>query len=302
MSIRCTGVIDASDAINSAVVLLSRLFSQPNCRGDAGHGVDHAIAVLAHVDAAIKAGDPLSEKQRDAVRLAALLHDADDRKLFPRSREEQAALQTPYPNASAIVEAFRPGDDDLRSLVLRMIGLVSCSGNGNDVGDTTSRESWLLWPRWADRLEAIGAIGVHRCVAYSNHRQRYFALPSTPRATSEEALREVCTPELFASYVATGRSLSTLDHFYDKLLHLSDPAAFRVSGADADRLAGDRYFQEGAAARHAVVVQFVLTFGRTGKVVMPPLPPDAPMEPVTPLPEFLSVPDGGAERVYASTS
>lgn len=58
------------------------------------------------------------------------------------------------------------------------IGLVSCdwaddlttclstgSKNGNSVPDDAVREPELLWPRWADRLEATGEIGILRALS-----------------------------------------------------------------------------------------------------------------------------------------
>ena len=50
---------------------------------DDSHGVKHARAVLAHAEAALAAAPPLAPPRALAVRLAALLHDADDAKYFP---------------------------------------------------------------------------------------------------------------------------------------------------------------------------------------------------------------------------
>jgi hypothetical protein len=44
-----------------------------------------------------------------------------------------------------------------------MISYVSASANGNRVPERAESEPYLLWPRWCDRLEAIGPIGAVRC-------------------------------------------------------------------------------------------------------------------------------------------
>jgi hypothetical protein len=76
--------------------------------------------------------------------------------------------------------------------------------------------------------------------------------------------------------VATGTSASTLDHFYDKLLHLGDADAFTGAGVS--------YFESEAERRHKVVVDFVCAFGKNGVVCMPQLPRGCGMDPVAPLP------------------
>lgn len=48
------------------------------------HGFGHALRVLQHADRALLAADTIiSGSRRLAIQLAALLHDADDRKYFP---------------------------------------------------------------------------------------------------------------------------------------------------------------------------------------------------------------------------
>ena len=44
-----------------------------------------------------------------------------------------------------------------------MISYVSASGNGNSVPQECIERPYLLWPRFSDRLEAIGTIGMVRC-------------------------------------------------------------------------------------------------------------------------------------------
>jgi len=120
---------------------------------------------------------------------------------------------------------------------------------------------WRLWVRWV----CIGAS------ASPTIGGGVFALPTTPRVSTPEELAAVATLERLANYRRMG-SVSALDHFYDKLLHIGRPEHFENTGTP--------YFAAEAAARHQVIVDFVCHFGRTGEVRMPPAPRGT--EPVTP--------------------
>lgn len=63
----------------------------------------------------------------------------------------------------------------------------------------------------ADRLDAIGAVGIARCMAYSGHHGRVIYDPN--QAENPKALTE-------ASYRSDKGD--AIGHFYDKLLHLKD--------------------------------------------------------------------------------
>jgi uncharacterized protein len=61
-----------------------------------GHGYDHFVAVHNHAVSALKYEPNLTDEQKVAVELAALLHDIDDKKLFPNNKNNE--------NARAILE------------------------------------------------------------------------------------------------------------------------------------------------------------------------------------------------------
>ena len=205
---------------------------------DAGHGIDHAETVLGHTNLALQHED-LSEFNKTAIQLAALLHDADDSKFFPDNTDHQ--------NARYILQKIGVSDEQ-SELVIRMIGLVSCSKNGN----TLVEPEWLLIPRFADRLEAMGHIGIVRCWQYSKHKNRPLFLDSTPRPHSNEQVQNFIMTERFSKY--SGGSDSMMDHFYDKLLHLINMGST------------NKYIITEAKVRHQILIEFCVQFGNNGFV------------------------------------
>ena len=196
----------AAETVRRATELLAVVFATAGV--DDSHGILHAQQVLRNLDAALAAAEhPISAERHLACRLAALLHDADDAKYFPKTQKtcvgvgaggntgkgdvageccstecagsgveredssgesEDSGQAGNYPNAASV--AARAGAPlHVAADMLRMIACVSCSTNGNDVPPEAVDEPELLWPRWADRLEAVGEVGVARCYVYNTH-------------------------------------------------------------------------------------------------------------------------------------
>eukprot|EP00966_Prymnesium_polylepis_P130538 3019628-Prymnesium_polylepis.1 len=78
---------------------------------------------------------------------------------------------------------------------LEMISLVSCSANGNSCPPRAAERPELLWPRWADRLEAAGAIGVVRCFQYNAKVGAPMSCAESPRPTTAADAWALATPE-----------------------------------------------------------------------------------------------------------
>ena len=99
------------------------------------------------------------------------------------------------------------------------MGFTSEVSQGTTAGSIThpSRAKYLEIVQDADRLDAIGAIGVSRCLAFSGAFNRPIV---TPDASEERAQRAAFT---VGSLVATARKgPSAISHFYDKLVFLKD--------------------------------------------------------------------------------
>ena len=123
-----------------------------------GHDAAHSLRVY-HNALRIARGEPTCDITVAA--LAALLHDADDHKLF--STENNA-------NARSFLE--REGvDAECIERICRAINAVSFSQNRGRRPDTP--EGRVVQD--ADRLDAMGAIGIARTFAYGGSRGRPLA-------------------------------------------------------------------------------------------------------------------------------
>jgi uncharacterized protein len=234
--------MNLDDVITTARKLMTELMVDiPN-----DHGSLHADAVHAHAISALVEEHNVTKLQKLCVELAALLHDTDDHKLKFKTEN----------NAKRILnESFKvlKGVDRLQIigyivLVLRMIDLVSASKNK----ETFEGPSWMLIPRHSDRLEAIGYIGIVRCLEYAKRKNEPYYLPDTPRVTTEEELMKIATKERFDAY--KGESRSVIDHCYDKLVHICNLDTTNT------------YLQIQANVRKQSIVSFVLHFGVEGNI------------------------------------
>lgn len=206
-----------------------------------GHGIDHMIAVMEHAKKAVTY-EQLSESIKEQIILAALLHDADDTKIFPNSIGYQNARSLLSSYVEEVTHIKDPGSfiDD----VIKLIDLVSCSKNG----DSEPLYKWMAIPRDCDRLEAIGEIGIQRCDEYSTVVGAPDYVLETIKVNNEEELWMVATSERFKNYK---KSISKIDHYYDKLLHIGKPECLKSQNT---------YILKEAARRNRVMIDYVLNF------------------------------------------
>ena len=132
------------------------------------------------------------------VQLAALLHDVDDRKLSPHTtaNKDRAVL---FMKSKKISNA-------LCKTIVSIIEKVSYTGK--DSNKSSSIEGMCVQD--ADRLDALGAIGIARAFAYGGSRNR-------PIYDSSIRPRMGMGKEEYQNHVST-----TINHFYEKLFYLKD--------------------------------------------------------------------------------
>lgn len=211
------------------------------------HGLIHFTNVRNHAIKALKY-ENLSDRKKLQVEFAALLHDVDDKKLFPNSVNNE--------NARKILAESVDIDDKQKFIddIISMIDLVSCSKNG----DSEPPEPWMAIPRDCDRLEAIGQIGIDRCKEFTDYKKAPYHVENTTRASNEEEVWKAATPERFVLYMKGAQSASMLDHYYDKLLHIGKPECLRSQ---------NKYILEEAARRNNIMVEFVIKYWKDNSLI-----------------------------------
>lgn len=179
-----------------------------------------------HIERVWKMAVTLAEEEqanRFVVELAALLHDLIDDKLV--SNKEDAIQEVMY-----WLDGVGVSSKDSEK-VLEIIDSISFKGGNTRKLET--KEAQVVQD--ADRLDAIGAIGIARCFAYAGSVGHLLFDP-------ELSVREDMTEKEYRK----GKT-SAVHHFYEKLLKLKD-----LMNTDAAR----RIAEE----RHAFMEEYLTQF------------------------------------------
>lgn len=130
------------------------------------------------------------------VEMAALLHDLYDSKYFNGTLEDATNLLVKYLNSKGV-------EDKISDKIIDIINNMSYSKNSS----VNSLEQAVVSD--ADRLDAIGAIGIARCFTYSGEKNRTLHIPGVLGGKSREEYKKL-------------GSETAIAHFNDKLLKIKD--------------------------------------------------------------------------------
>lgn len=231
-----------TDSLEENTSELEKIFVKNNI--SPCHGIEHAKTVMYNAWEALKDYPELSKDNILAVLLAALLHDADDGKFFPNHKNNENLKLVLQKKGKAFVDKIE-----------YMVNLVSSSKNGNSIPDDVVGKEWMLIPRYADRLEAIGLIGIERCLTYNLQGKRPLYLSTTPRPKTEKEIWAIATKERYERAIAEKNAgESMIDHYYDKLLYIS---TFPISNT---------FFDEECKIRRRPLIDFLIMFGKKGSI------------------------------------
>lgn len=153
------------------------------------------------------------------VKLAALLHDIADSKFYPDASGGDEEIG---PQKARIFLEEQHVSEEIICHVVQIIKNISFKG-GNFEKDFSSKELEIVQD--ADRLDALGAIGIARTFNYGGFKNRTLYDPNiAPQLTmSKEEYKKSETP--------------TLNHFYEKLLLLKD----KMNTETGKKLAQERH-------------------------------------------------------------
>ncbi|MFE8695784.1 HD domain-containing protein [Cytobacillus sp. FJAT-53684] len=180
-----------------------------------------------HIERVRKNALYIAEKEntgdRFIIEMAALLHDIPDEKLNETKEAGEKKLMD-------FLESFVL-EKNVQEKIIEIIGSISYKGGKKT--ELMSVEAKIVQD--ADRLDAIGAIGIGRTFAYGGKKGHLLFDPAIK-------VREEMTEKEYR----TGKS-STIHHFYEKLLKLKD-----LLNTDTAR--------EMASKRHQFMEQFLEQF------------------------------------------
>ena len=176
--------------INAALEFVRNTFNDDY----SGHDYFHTLRVY-------KMSTRIAEQENAnliIVQLAALLHDVDDIKLSPET----------YVNKGRAVDFLRKHgvSEAIIKTICNIIGEVSFKGTDSVTPETIEGRC----VQDADRLDAIGAIGIARAFAYGGNHNRIIHDPEIKPDVNMDA-------DKYQSHIST-----TINHFYEKLFQLKD--------------------------------------------------------------------------------
>ncbi|GLE10639.1 hypothetical protein PINS_up022856 [Pythium insidiosum] len=212
---------DLSELVRSTAAFVKEQLQS----NDASHDWRHIERVWT-LARALALEEKLDADAVEIVDLAALLHDIDDWKYQTGDVATKRA------------ETFLRSQNVSDAVVDRVMDIINHMGFKEELGGK-QREITTEFGcvQDADRLDAIGAIGIARCFTYGGHKKRALYDPEIP-PTAEISQ---------AQYMEKSRAAPTINHFYEKLLKLKGMMKTN---------AGRRIAEE----RHVFMEQFLAQF------------------------------------------
>ncbi|CAL4933990.1 unnamed protein product [Urochloa decumbens] len=170
---------------------------------DASHDAAHALRVR-DLALSLAAEEGLSAPGRLlTVELAALLHDVGDYKYTKNNVEDMSVVEKFL--EEVVLEEWQKDD---------IVSIIKGMGFKNEISKKSVAEPTLEFAivQDADRLDAIGAIGIARCFTYGGSKNSTL---HDPRILPRDNLSK-------EKYMSKEEKQTSINHFHEKLFKLKD--------------------------------------------------------------------------------
>lgn len=195
---------------------------------DASHDIAHIKRVFANAVAIAKGEGLVDEEVLQIVRLAALLHDVGDAKYSDgedamKEGVSRILLDVGVSKASTDVIIAVIDRVSFRKELAAAAGAAGCAAVVEPSAVVVTATQVV---QDADRLDAIGAVGIARCFSFGGAKGRAFyndEMLDAPTRASILAKEDLTVEEY------TAHSTTTVGHFYAKLLRLTGMMKVRAT-------------------------------------------------------------------------
>ena len=204
--------------IKAKILAMTKAYVRKSMEGDSSHD-------FLHIERVVRNAREIAKKEKAdpfIVEMASLLHDIDDWK-FSKGKDRAK-------------EHLESATLDKKTIAKIMTAINEVSFKGAKVDTTPSSIEGKI-VQDADRLDALGAIGIARCFSYGGYKGHAIYDP-------------LIKPRLHSSFSQYKKARTTsINHFHEKLLLLKD----RMNTKSGKKL---------AKRRHAFMLKFLKEFSK----------------------------------------
>lgn len=211
---------------------------------DCSHDWNHICRVRSNVHKILKAEQEAGRfltVDPHVLEISALMHDVAD---FKYSKDHSAGprMVRDFFNLQLLSQSKNINEEQVEK-ICKIVGNISFRHELGSNGMISDLPEEFLIVQDADRLDAIGAVGIARCFAYCGTRKQSFYNQSDERVTDEPLTAEKYNLQTINN--GEGETVPTaLGHFNEKLFKLKDMMKTETG-------------REFATNRHNFMVKFV---------------------------------------------
>ena len=151
------------------------------------------------------------------VMIASLLHEVGDSKFGDKINTKAELI---LDILDIVLKDYSDDSLEMRLDIINMIEYCSASTWGDRIPKNS--KIYQLIPRYCDRLEATGYIGIARTLTYTYVKKAPFVIDSDEFPTTNEELEKMAPISRWNEYSSNSKkSTSGFSHYLDKIVHIS---------------------------------------------------------------------------------